>query len=190
MGQRIDHDYGSVCIILEMKVRLLLVLVPIVLNSIAAPLITERLGQGSTQLFFSDATFERQHSGTSQRQCLEYEPKVVALTGVVKRAVFPGPPNYESVARGDAVEKIWVLHLKRKICVLADSTNEINKREEGLRDLQLIVGDANDYGKYKLLLGRRVTVTGQLTHAITGHHHTAVLLAIEGMKFTPKTSQK
>ena len=172
-----------------MKVHVL-ISVSLVLNSIAAPPITGRLSRGSAQLLFSDTTFERQHSATSQRQCLEYEPKVVALTGVIKRAVFPGPPNYENVARGDTPEEVWVLHLTRKVCVAADSTNEINTHEERLQNLQLIVGDASDYRKYKSLLGRRVTVTGQLTHAITGHHHTAVLLAIEGMKYTSKTSQK
>ncbi len=117
--------------------------------------------------------------------CLEYEPKVVALAGVVKRVVAPGPPNYESIARGDAKETIWVLHLERPVCVGADPANEANSAEPNVQELQLIV----DYGAYRGLLGRRVTVTSQLTHATTGHHHTAVLLAVESMKLAPKASR-
>src|SRR6266545_7040763 len=34
-------------------------------------------------------------------QCLEYEPKLVSLSGVIVRETHPGPPNFESVANGD-----------------------------------------------------------------------------------------
>jgi hypothetical protein len=117
--------------------------------------------------------------------CLAYEPRVVTLTGVVKRTVAPGPPNYESVAKGDRAETIWVLHLSEAVCVDADPTNESNTAETGVRDLQLIV---DDYARYTSLLGKRVMVNGQLTHATTGHHHTAVLLAVEQMKRAPKAN--
>ncbi|HEX3131724.1 MAG TPA: DUF4431 domain-containing protein [Thermoanaerobaculia bacterium] len=122
-------------------------------------------------------------SGQAPPVCLGYEPKVVALTGVVKRVIAPGPPNYESVAKGDQAETIWVLHVEQPICVEADPTNESNSSESGVTDLQLII---SNYGRYRSLLGKRVEVSGQLTHATTGHHHTAVLLAVEQMRLAPK----
>jgi hypothetical protein len=39
--------------------------------------------------------------------CLKYEPEVVELKGKVKRVVFPGRPNYESVKAGDEPEPYY-----------------------------------------------------------------------------------
>jgi hypothetical protein len=114
----------------------------------------------------------------TRRPCLEYEPATVRLTGVLRRTVFPGPPNYESVAEGDTPEQYWVLALSNPICVAANSESEFNVAESDVRHVQLILAD---YAKYKHLVGRRVVVKGRLVHAITGHHHTAVLLQLEQM---------
>ena len=54
---------------------------------------------------------------TAQDPCLRYEPAISELTGTIKRVVFPGPPNYESVTRGDKPETCWVLYLPKKVCV-------------------------------------------------------------------------
>ncbi len=41
---------------------------------------------------------------TPQSQCLSYEPNIVTLSGTLVRKTFPGPPNYESVKKGDKPE--------------------------------------------------------------------------------------
>ena len=123
-----------------------------------------------------------------QRPCLKYEPEVVELVGIVKRTVFAGPPNYESVARGDAAEWYWVLHLKNSICVASELADRVNTGETRVRNLQLIFSDVSDYAKHRSLLGRRVIVTGNLRHAETGHHHTRVMLVVKRIK-SVKTSQ-
>lgn len=111
--------------------------------------------------------------------CFKYEPEVVELTGKVERVVFPGPPNYESVKDGDRPESYYVLFLPKSVCVQGDPKDEMNSEtEKNIKSMQLII---SDYKKYRPLLGKKVTVKGTLMHAITGHHHTNVLLEVESM---------
>jgi hypothetical protein len=112
--------------------------------------------------------------------CVQYEPDVVTLTGTIKQHTLPGAPNYESVAKGDTPERVWVLHLARRICVAANADSE---KEENVSDLQLVLPDGQkQYRRYRSLLGRRVSVSGTLFHAQTGHHHTKVLLTVSDIK--------
>src|SRR5215218_6712402 len=109
--------------------------------------------------------------------CVSYEPDAVSLTGTIKRHTFAGPPNYESVAKGDQPERIWVLHLTRPICVSASGDRE---EEQNVSDLELVFpGAQNDYRRYRSLLNRRVSVKGKLFHQHTGHHHKNVLLTVD-----------
>jgi hypothetical protein len=112
-------------------------------------------------------------------QCLDYEPSIVELTGNLKRVVFPGPPNYESVKEGDEPEPYWVLYLDSTICVNGDPKSDFNIPEPIIKSLQLLIGN---YDKYRHLLGQRVTVNGMLTHSFTGHHHTPVMLGVRNIK--------
>ena len=114
---------------------------------------------------------------------LSYEPAVVEVTGVIKRQTFPGPPEYESVAKGDEAETCWILHLSQIVCVKADGIKDsINdETEEGITELQLNL-DADQYAKYKKLVGKHAKVTGTLYHSINGHHHTTVLITVKSIE--------
>jgi hypothetical protein len=111
--------------------------------------------------------------GLVRAQCLQYEPNVVSLSGVIVRETHPGRPNYSSVAEGDEPETIWVLKLEKAICVLAG--NDIDVEEQNQKEIQLVLND-NQYRRYRSLLGQKVTVTGRLFHQISGHHHKTLLL--------------
>ena len=114
---------------------------------------------------------------SASEPCLKYEPEIVELVGTMKRHIFPGPPNFESVKGGDRAEKYWVLHLSKPICVASvePDSHGINVPETNVRQLQL---NQVDYKGGKHLLGKRVKVKGRLVHAITGHHHTNVMLEV------------
>ncbi|MBI5893337.1 MAG: DUF4431 domain-containing protein [Deltaproteobacteria bacterium] len=111
--------------------------------------------------------------------CLDYEPSIVELTGKLKRVVFPGPPNYESVKEGDEPEPYWVLYLASAICVNGDPKSDFNTPESKIKSLQLLI---SNYDKYRHLLGQRVTVKGLLTHSFTGHHNTPVMLGVRDIR--------
>lgn len=110
--------------------------------------------------------------------CLSYEPSVVKLEGTLTKKTFPGPPNYESVLKGDRPEAYWMLNLERPVCVDQDPTDaDVNGAQKNVRIVQLVV-DPKVYQANAGLIGTRVVVTGRLFGAITGHHHTPVLLTV------------
>ena len=114
--------------------------------------------------------------------CLSYEPAEVSLAGRISRRTFPGPPNYQSIRRGDRAETFWVLHLQQPVCVNGN-TNEFNVAEQRVTDLQLIL-EPEEYKRFSKFVGtkRSVTASGTLTHAQTGHHHTGVLMDVSNIK--------
>ena len=113
----------------------------------------------------------------SAQNCLTYETDGVKLTGTISKKTFPGPPNYESIKKGDTPETYWVLHLDKPICTTASSDNDA---EANVTDLQLILIQ-KQYALYRNYVGGKipVTVIGKLSHAITGHHHTPVLIEVK-----------
>jgi hypothetical protein len=114
----------------------------------------------------------------SAQGCLSYDAAGVQLTGMISRKTFPGPPNYESVRRGDEPETYWILHLAKPICTTASADSDA---ESNVTEIQLIL-PPKYYAHFKKLLGRKdVMVVGQLMHAISGHHHTPVLVEVKTM---------
>lgn len=113
------------------------------------------------------------------QSCLTYEPNVVVLHGTIRRHTFAGPPNYESVAKGDEREDVWVLHLSRSICVAA---SDDWSKENNVAKIQLVFPEGQkQYDRFRPFLNQRVTVTGALFQRHTGHHHTRVLLTVDKM---------
>ncbi len=115
--------------------------------------------------------------------CLSYEPATVTLDGTITAKTFAGPPNYENIENGDEPETSWVLHLASPVCVNADEkTPEGKEAERDVSDVQLVFANGNQYAGRKDLLGKPVIVSGKLFHAITGHHHTNVLITVAEIK--------
>ena len=50
-------------------------------------------------------------SSAVHSQCLKCDPNEVTLTGTVYAKDFPGPPNYESIRRGDERMRYWIVLL-------------------------------------------------------------------------------
>src|SRR6185503_21224078 len=91
----------------------------------------------------------------SAQPCLAYEPDTVSVRGTIKRRTFPGPPNYESVAKGDQPEVMWVLRLARPVCVSASGDRN---EEKDVSNVQLVFpGAENDYRRYRSFVNKRVT---------------------------------
>lgn len=121
-------------------------------------------------------------SAASPGDCVAYEPDSVQLTGRIVRKVFPGPPNYESVAEGDKPEEAWILHLARPICVRAAKKDQDNVAVGNVSDLHLLLR-GNQFRQLRGLMRKGpVTLTGTLFHSLTGHHHTTVLMDVTRMK--------
>jgi hypothetical protein len=130
---------------------------------------------------------------TSPKSSVGYEPEIVRLTGVIERRVFPGPPNYEDVSKGDEAEVYWILKFHDlcgqsfPIIVQGDDSAKdgLNVTEQNVHEFQLVLS-SEQYEKYKHLLNRQVQVTGTLLHQHTGHHHLPVLVKVEKMEPFPE----
>ena len=115
--------------------------------------------------------------------CLSYGPAVVTLKGTITPKTFPGRPNFESIERGDEPEAVWILALTESTCTSEQKVDEHTiEAEANVRELQLTIGDQQLYERYQPLLGRTVNVSGTLDHAVTGHHHTPVILDVTGIE--------
>jgi hypothetical protein len=118
------------------------------------------------------------HSPIAAKKCLKYWPTVVTLTGTLRSQVFPGPPNYESIKRGDRKETATILTLVAHACTTDEDSQDFNDAETNIREVQLLVLNAAHWKIIRRLIGKRATVTGTLFHAHTGHHWTKVLIDV------------
>jgi hypothetical protein len=108
----------------------------------------------------------------ARADCLSYEPNRVSIPGTLTRVVFPGPPNFEDVARGDKPETYFVLKLQQPACV---NGNGQEPARQDILTIQLVL-TAPQFSQFRPLLGKRVRLSGSLFGAETGHHHTPVLM--------------
>jgi hypothetical protein len=107
-------------------------------------------------------------------ECLEYGR--VNLTGILVRQTYPGPPDYESLTKGDEPRIILILQLDSPVCVSEAGSGypaEYNERE-----IQLEFG-RDAYAQHRSLLGKRVVVDGELIRGGARHEKRLVLAASE-----------
>lgn len=108
------------------------------------------------------------------------EPNTVQLDGVIIMLTFPGPPNYESINKGDKAETGPYLLLNHPIDI-KDNNEAVIKN---VKILQLIIVNQSEW-KY-IHQGNVVKVMGSLSSPITGHHHAKALLEIKQIKVLSK----
>ena len=127
-------------------------------------------------------------STASGQNCLEYGPSV-SLTGTLSSRVFAGPPNYESIKRGDRKETAIILSLASPVCTTANTTsNSFDVAETDVREVQLVISKPEHWKALKRLRGKPVAITGTLFHAHTGHHRTQILITVDRINTTDKTA--
>lgn len=102
------------------------------------------------------------------------------VEGKLIRLTFPGPPNYENIAKGDAAETGFYLQLSPSLCVHAQ--NYYSDLESPLKNweatlIQLVLDDSG-YARLKSSVGKKVQVSGNMFESETGHHHAPVLLNV------------
>lgn len=116
---------------------------------------------------------------TCAEEICHFEPTVVELTGKLITKVFYGPPGYGENPKTDSKEKVAILQLTKPINVVAEKNDQFNETRNGVKEVQLI-----NIKKIKLstYLQRKVKLTGKLTSAVTGHHHTDMLIEIDSIE--------
>ena len=108
--------------------------------------------------------------------CYSYAD-TITLRGALMRETHPGPPNYESIAGGDAEESGYYLHLSSAICTRSGAQDVPDQAPvEGVRRVQLVL-DSAGYAAFRPYLGQQIATVGVLFSAHTGHHHAPLLLS-------------
>jgi hypothetical protein len=104
----------------------------------------------------------------TQAACLNYGP--MSLQGRVVRQTYAGPPDYEVISKGDRPIVIYLLQLDYTLCV-ADSA--VVGRATREVQLEWQAGDPAS------LLGKKVTVTGELIRGGARHDKRDVIVAAQ-----------
>ena len=112
---------------------------------------------------------------------MRYGP-TVSLKGTLRSRVFPGPPNYESIRRGDRKETAIILTLVARACTTGNDPQSFEVPEADIREIQLVVSKDAHWKTVRRLMGKRALVTGTLFHAHTGHHRTKVLVTVANIR--------
>ena len=85
----------------------------------------------------------------------------LSFQGTLSHQIFPGPPNFEDVRKGDAREPAYILTLDAPICAAGDDS--LDARESFDR-IQLLSNDARPdpalSRTLQRLVGKRVSVQG------------------------------
>lgn len=119
--------------------------------------------------------------GIAASQCVTYG--TASLVGTFVRQTYAGPPDYESVTKGDEPRVIWVLQLEERACVYSYSYTSTY----GEREVQLVL-DSDQYAHYEDFLGKRLIVTGNLIRGGAKHEKRLVLIVSEMQKATTANS--
>lgn len=111
----------------------------------------------------------------AQKTCLNLTQtrSQATVSGMLTVHLFSGPPNYESIAKGDAEERTFILELPSRLC--ADDGEFIRPNASFDR---VHVGASDDVilSVLKAAIGKTVTVRGEAFGAHTGHHHAPLVL--------------
>jgi hypothetical protein len=102
-------------------------------------------------------------SGALAAECLRYG--YASLTGRLVQQTYPGPPDFESVTKGDEPRVIWILQLDRGICIISSDASYPNAY--GQKEVQLVLGTdqyarTDRYAPYRHLVGQQIIVSGRL----------------------------
>jgi len=101
----------------------------------------------------------------------------VTFTGKLTTQLFAGPPNYESIADGDAEERAFILELQARQC--ANDGGQFLEQDQSFDRVHLSSMEPALLRILSAAVGRDVTVTGEAFGSHTGHHHAPVVMMVE-----------
>jgi len=108
--------------------------------------------------------------------CHHYRPASVSLTGRLIQRTLPGPPNYQSIARGDRPQIVDLLILDAPICTIPDYKDSPNTDAFQGQDTIQVRRTESAWREGRRLSGGHVVVTGTLAEWALGPDRTPVVI--------------
>jgi hypothetical protein len=118
--------------------------------------------------------------------CYHYRPASVALTGRLIQRTLPGPPNYQSIARGDRPQVVDLLILDAPICTIPDYKDSPNTDAFQGQDTIQVRRAESTWREVRRLSGQRVVVKGTLAEWALGPDRTPVVIDPTEVRSLPK----
>ena len=117
--------------------------------------------------------------------CYHYRPAPVSLTGHLVQRRLPGPPHYDSFARGDRPVVVDFLILDAPICTIGDYKDSPNSDAFQGQDTIQVRRAESTWRDVRRLTGRRVVVTGTLSEWALGPDRTPVVIDPREVRLLP-----
>src|SRR5712691_838639 len=108
--------------------------------------------------------------------CYHYRPAAVSLTGRLIQRTLPGPPNYQSIARGDRPQVVDLLILDAPICTIPDYKDSPNTDAFQGQDTIQVRRAESTWREVRRLSGKRVVARGTLAEWALGPDRTPVVI--------------
>ncbi len=124
-------------------------------------------------------------SSTWAENCI-LDGSEVELVGTISRETFPGPPNYESIEKGDKPETYWIFTSQEKFSCAkkfnyGDGDEDFHGIDGAFNRFQLAMNE-DLYKAKKPFLYEDVRIKGKVFAALNGHHHTKMLIEISDIQ--------
>jgi hypothetical protein len=110
-------------------------------------------------------------SSSAANECAPFAGREWNFTGHLVNRIFPGAPNYESVAGGDEPVTRWYLQLRWPACFA---------EYRYLDRLQLAL-KPEEVDRYRPLLGKEIRVKGTVEEGSAGLHTTALVVNVSSL---------
>jgi hypothetical protein len=117
-------------------------------------------------------------SFASDKECWN-ESKACVVSGTLETRVYPGPPEYEDIKKGDAKEEGLYLKLDHPLTIHFKDWDKSGAPATESISLMHIAGEFDVVRFYKLAEMKkkpRITIKGKIFESFNAHHHTHFLL--------------
>lgn len=116
---------------------------------------------------------------TKEDQDYKFEPNVSIVEGTLITRMYYGQPGYGEDPENDAKEYPYILQLDKPINVKAQEGDIMNSDKFDVKEIQVVPLGEEDLKSIKKYLDKHIKIEGTLFSALTGHHHTEVLIEVK-----------
>ncbi|MFC0227879.1 DUF4431 domain-containing protein [Serratia aquatilis] len=117
--------------------------------------------------------------------CLKEGGKIV-LTGVIKKEIVYGPPDWGEIPKNDKKMEYWFLYPGELLsCTFRTDDNTVNSSKK----IQMIMS-SQQYKKYRYLFGENIKVSGRVMFSNSPYHFTPILIYhVSNIELTTEENQ-
>jgi hypothetical protein len=106
----------------------------------------------------------------------------IDVIGRLSRETFAGPPNYESVHKGDKAETYWILTVLEPITLCPLASADGRPHTIGSVNRFQLVFNEGQGGLTRALIARHAWVRGRVFMGHRGHQHMAALIEVTELR--------